>query len=125
MNTPSARPPSSARRFESLDSEAARRFVSGASREGSSEPPAPAVVPPLQPAEPAPAARPEPPAATTPRREPMRVLTVRIPESLHARLDFIARNSPHSMNSFVQAALEPAIATEIEKINKRKAMGLD
>jgi hypothetical protein len=29
------------------------------------------------------------------------------------------------MNSFVQAALEPAVAAEIEKINKRKAMGLD
>jgi len=55
----------------------------------------------------------------------MKVLTVRLPESLHARLEFIARNSPHSMNSFVQAALEPAVAAEIEKINKRKAMGLD
>jgi len=69
--------------------------------------------------DPAPAA----PAAT--RREPMKVLTVRLPESLHARLEYIARNSPHSMNSFVQAALEPAVATELEKISKRKALGLD
>jgi predicted HicB family RNase H-like nuclease len=55
----------------------------------------------------------------------MKVLTVRLPESLHARLDYIARNSPHSMNSFVQATLEPAITAEIEKIERRKAMGLD
>jgi hypothetical protein len=112
MNTPSARPPSS-RRFESLDTEAARRFISGgANGEGQGAPQT----------APAPAQAAEPP---TPRREPMKVLTVRLPESLHARLDFIARNSPHSMNSFVQAALEPAVAAEIEKINRRKAMGLD
>jgi hypothetical protein len=119
MTTQSARPPSSARRFESLDTEAARRFVSGASRDAPDDPPVVAVPPPA----PSPIA-PEPVAAT-PRREAMKVLTVRLPESLHARLEFIARNSPHSMNSFVQAALEPAVATEIEKINKRKAMGLD
>jgi hypothetical protein len=117
MTTPSARPPSSARRFESLDTEAARRFISGgAGGEGQGTPEAA----PLPPAS-VQASEPPPP----PRRELMKVLTVRLPESLHARLDFIARNSPHSMNSFVQAALEPAIAAEIEKINKRKAMGLD
>ena len=114
MNTPSARPPSS-RRFESLDTEAARRFISGGvNGEGQGA---------SQAAPPAPAQAAEPSSA--PRREAMKVLTVRLPESLHARLDFIARNSPHSMNSFVQAALEPAVAAEIEKINKRKAMGLD
>jgi hypothetical protein len=117
MNTPSARPPSS-RRFDSLDTEAARRFSSrgvngewqGASISVPAAPPAAAEASDTSPA---------------PRREAMKVLTVRLPESLHARLDFIARNSPHSMNSFVQAALEPAVAAEIEKINKRKAMGLD
>jgi hypothetical protein len=113
MTTPSARPPSSVRRFESLETEAARRFISGgpgAEGQGASQPAPPATTP---------------DTPSTPRREPMKVLTVRLPESLHASLDFIARHSPHSMNSFVQAALEPAVAAEIEKINKRKAMGLD
>lgn len=120
MTTQSARPPSSSKRFESLDTEAARRFITG-SPDAEGKGPAPASTPAPQPAVQTNVY--EQPMA--PRREPMKVLTVRLPESLHARLEFIARNSPHSMNSFVQAALEPAVAAEIEKINKRKAMGLD
>jgi hypothetical protein len=73
--------------------------------------PAPAVAPPVLP-QPA-------------RKERQQPVTLRVSESLHAQLLYIAENGPRSMNQFIVDVLGPAVAAEIEKIQRRKAMGLD
>ena len=136
---PSARPPSS-RRFEALDSPAAKAFVQGADpgagapagaapsaeplRLAVAEPPVPLLAePPTTPAPPAleiPAAVPR-----GPRKERMQPVTLRVSEALHAQLLYIADNGKRSMNQFIVDVLGPAVQAEVEKIQKRKALGLD
>ena len=148
-SAPSARPPSS-RRFEAIDSPAARAFVEAADSagEGGAQPscPAQAAAPPVPappPARPVPTlaavpvlSPPPPPAepagplvpASAPRsgkKERLQPVALRMPEAVHAQLVYSAENSPKSINQFVLDALGPAIAAEVEKIAKRKAMGLD
>ena len=114
MNSPSARPPSSQRRAPDLDSREARAFVERASShpsdagEGRGQMPLAA-----------------PPNSITPQKEPLRPLTLRIPESLHTRLLYIAENGSKSMNQFVIDALMPAVEAQVEKITRRKELGLD
>jgi len=55
----------------------------------------------------------------------LRPLTLRIPDSLHARLLHIAENGSKSMNQFVIDALMPAVERQVEKIARRKELGLD
>jgi hypothetical protein len=117
---PSARPPSSLRRTPDLDSDHARQFVERAASHPS-----------VDAGEPRqqgrggglPVAEPPPPAS--PRRDPLRPLTLRIPEALHNALLFIADNSSKSMNQFAIDALTPAAEAQIAKIMKRKELGLD
>ena len=124
---PSARPPSSQRRTPDLDSDHARQFVERAASHPSvdtAEPrPQGRGAPP-----PAPPLAINPPAAAPaapPRRDPLRPLTLRIPEALHNALLFIADNSSKSMNQFAIDALTPAAEAQIAKIMKRKELGLD
>ena len=132
MNTPpSARPPSSSsRRTPDIDSPAARAFVEAAGSPSVGGPGGQASAPAT--AEPIAASPPTPvPTLTTPSRpaspvkEIMKPLTLRIPESLHAQLLFIAENSPRSMNRFVLDALVPVVEAECRKIEKRNALCLD
>ena len=120
---PSARPPSS-RRFEALDTPAAKAFVQGANPEAR-EPAgaAPSAEPPRAPAPPAL----EVPVAVPrgPRKERMQPVTLRVSEALHAQLLYIADNGKRSMNQFIVDVLGPAVRAEVEKIEKRKALGLD
>ena len=116
---PSARPPSSQRRTPDLDSDHARQFVERAASHPS-----------VDLAEPRPQGRGElpvaaPTPAAAPRRDPLRPLTLRIPEGLHNALLFIADNSSKSMNQFAIDALTPAVEAQIAKIMKRKELGLD
>lgn len=112
----SARPPSPPRREPDLDSPEARDFVDRAgtratlpnSDGGATAPPAAA---PLQ--------------SAPGRREQLRPLTLRIPESLHSALAYIAENGSKSMNQFAIDALTPASSDQITKIKKRKELGLD
>ncbi len=136
---PSARPPNS-RRFEALDSPAAKAFVQGADPGAGgpagaappSEPPRREVVeraapPPFEPPRaPAPPAL-EIPAVVSPgpRKERMQPVTLRVSEALHAQLLHIADNGKRSMNQFIVDVLGPAVQAEVEKIQKRKALGLD
>ena len=111
---PSARPPSSARRPPDLDSAGARAFVERAPHSG----------------DPAAGRAGEGRAdrhgqAAAAQREPLRPLTLRIPESLHASLLHIAANGSKSMNQFVIDALSPAVEAQVRKIEKRKELGLD
>jgi hypothetical protein len=118
----SARPPSSSRRAPDLDSPEARAFVEAAAdpvqisskqgREGDKTAASQRVDMDL-------------PPASARQRETLRPLTLRIPESLHAHLLYIADNSNKSMNQFVIDALGPAVSTQIEKIARRKELGLD
>lgn len=116
MSSPSARPPSSQRRPPDLDSQEARAFVERASShpstldagEGREGPPLPALLPPA-----------------TAQKELLRPLTLRIPESLHARLLYIAENGSKSMNQFAIEALLPAVEQQVDKIARRKELGLD
>ena len=115
MSSPSARPPSRQRRAPDLDSEEARAFVErAASHPSASE---------------AGEGRGEPLVASTRRtaaqKEVLRPLTLRIPESLHARLLYIAENGSKSMNQFVIEALVPAVEQQVDKITRRKELGLD
>lgn len=129
---PSARPPNS-RRFEALDSPAAKAFVEGADL-GAGGPPAAsphglAVVeaaPPaaVEPPRPAPAAEAEA-IPRGPRKERMQPVTLRLSEAMHAQLLHIADNGKRSMNQFIIDVLGPAVAAEVEKIERRKALGLD
>ena len=136
---PSARPPSS-RRFEALDSPAARAFVQGAGAgagEGASAvPPAePPRLTAVEPTSPPPAEPPRVPAPTVPdipgamprgpRKERLQPVTLRVSEALHAQLLYIADNGKRSMNQFIVDVLGPAVRAEVEKIEKRKALGLD
>lgn len=115
MSLPSARPPSSQRRAPDLDSQEARAFVDRAAshpsateaREGRGEPSGPAARP------------------TAVQKEQLRPLTLRIPESLHARLLYIAENGSKSMNQFVIETLMPAVEQQVDKIARRKELGLD
>ena len=129
---PSARPPSSpSRRLPDLDSPEARAFVSGADRGG--EGATPAAAPAVTLAAPLPVA--QAPAAPAPllstsyrpaaTKEGLKPLTLRIPESLHAELALIAENTPRSMNQFAIDVLRAAAATEIDKIRRRRELGLD
>jgi hypothetical protein len=123
---PSARPPSSNRRPPDLDSPEARAFVE---RAASHPEPVVEIARPreaIQPAVPVsrPAA-PEAPRAETPRKEVLRPLTLRIPDSLHSSLLYIAENGSKSMNQFVIEALNPAVEAQMKKIAKRKELGLD
>lgn len=127
---PSARPPNS-RRFEALDSPAAKAFVEGAdpgagggAADASNRPALvnaepPATVEPLR----------SPPATEMiprrPRKERMQPVTLRLSEALHAQLLHIADNGKRSMNQFIIDVLGPAVAAEVEKIERRKALGLD
>lgn len=121
-SSPTARPPSSNRRQPNLDSPEARAFVDAAASAGS----APAAQ------DEAGQGHPEKPRSTGPvqslgsrTREILRPLTLRIPESLHASLLYIAENSSKSMNQFVIDALAPAVDSQIDKIARRKELGLD
>jgi hypothetical protein len=116
MSSPSARPPSSLHRAPDLDSREARAFVERAASHPSSNDPREG-----RGAQPAPAL----PGAAATQRQPLRPLTLRIPESLHSSLLFIAENGSRSMNQFVIDALAPAVEAQIEKINRRKELGLD
>lgn len=127
---PSARPPSS-RRFEALDSPAAKAFVEGAdpgvggvpggspNRLAMVEAVQPAIAEPLRPT----------PATEVlsggPRKERMQPVTLRLSEAMHAQLLHIANNGKRSMNQFIIDVLGPAVAAEVEKIERRKALGLD
>ena len=62
---------------------------------------------------------------TAVQKEMLRPLTLRIPDSLHARLLHIAENGSKSMNQFVIDALMPAVERQVEKIARRKELGLD
>ena len=131
---PSAWPPSS-RRFAALDSPQAMASVaqadSGAGAKSVAQPEAPPFA--LAAASTAATPRPKPaavpvvdPASARPvRKERLQPVTLRVPEALHAELLYIAENSPRSMNRFIVDTLGPAVATEVEKIQKRKALGLD
>lgn len=116
MNLPTARPPSSPRRTPDLDSAQARDFVERAV----SHPATPA--PPMA----GQGRAPSPPAMpASPRKEQLRPLTLRVPEHLHGQLLYIAENGSKSMNQFVIDALAPAVDAQIEKIVRRKELGLD
>ncbi len=116
MSSPSARPPSSQRRAPDLDSREARAFVERAAShpsapetgEGRGGPPSPTLA-----------------RSVAAQKELLRPLTLRIPESLHARLLFIAENGSKSMNQFVIEALMPAVEQQVEKITRRRELGLD
>lgn len=127
---PSARPPSS-RRFEALNSPAAKAFVEGADPGAgvlqAASPHRLAVVEVAPPA----AANPPRPAPEVeailrgPRKERMQPVTLRLSEAMHAQLLHIADNGRRSMNQFIIDVLGPAVAAEVEKIERRKALGLD
>jgi len=111
-STPSARPPS--RRPPDLDSPEARAFVGGvASRQEAPEPRGRG------------GEVSTPPPPVQPVKEPLRPLTLRIPDSLHRNLLYIAANGSRSMNQFAIDALAAAAKLAIEKIERRKELGLD
>ncbi len=116
MSSPSARPPSSQRRAPDLDSREARAFVERAASHPSSNGPAEGRVAALAQ---------ERPAGAAAARQLLRPLTLRIPEALHSSLLYIAENGSKSMNQFVIDALAPAVEAQIEKITRRKELGLD
>lgn len=114
---PSARPPSSTRRKADIDSERARQFVDGAASHPSVEAPTGRGGEPDRSPETAPARK--------ERREQLRPLTLRIPEELHNALLYIAENGSKSMNQFAIDALTPATELQMNKIARRKELGLD
>ena len=116
MSSPSARPPSSQRRAPDLDSREARAFVERASSHPSSSETGEGRGVPLEP---------ERQSSVRAPRETLRPLTLRIPEALHSSLLYIAENSSKSMNQFVIDALAPAVDAQIDKIARRKELGLD
>jgi hypothetical protein len=126
---PSARPPSS-RRFAALDSPQARAFVDGADpRAEDASPPGPPhtaeTIVDLPRPEPV-AAPLAPPVVPQPaRKERLQMVTLRVPETLHAQLIWIAENGSRSMNQLFLDAVRPVVEAEIQKIQRRKAMGLD
>jgi len=50
---------------------------------------------------------------------------LRVPEHLHGQLLYIAENGSKSMNQFVIDALAPAVNAQMDKIARRKELGLD
>lgn len=128
---PSARPPSS-RRFEALDSPAAKAFVEGADS-GAGVPSAASLhrsavveaVPPAAADQPRPASAEVAAIPRGPRKERMQPVTLRLSEAMHAQLLHIANNGKRSMNQFIIDVLGPAVAAEVEKIERRKVLGLD
>jgi hypothetical protein len=60
-----------------------------------------------------------------PRKERLQPVTLRLSEAMHAQLLHIADNGKRSMNQFIIDVLGPAVALEVEKIERRKALGLD
>jgi len=60
-----------------------------------------------------------------PRKERMQPVTLRLSEAMHAQLLHIANNGKRSMNQFIIDVLGPAVGAEVEKIERRKALGLD
>lgn len=118
MSSPSARPPANPRRPPDLDSRQAREFVDRAAS---------------HPANPTSDGRDgvginsrADSASSAPlRKEQLRPLTLRIPEQLHTNLLYIAENGNRSMNQFVIDALAPAVDAQMEKIARRKELGLD
>jgi hypothetical protein len=60
-----------------------------------------------------------------PRKERLQPVTLRLSEAMHAQLLHIAGNGKRSMNQFIIDVLGPAVASEVEKIERRKALGLD
>ena len=127
---PSARPPSS-RRFAALDSPQARAFVDGAdARVGEGAlPPAPprAAETIVDLPRPEPVAAPAAPSVVPQpaRKERLQMVTLRVPETLHAQQIWIAENGSRSMNQLFLDAVRPVVEAEIVKIQQRKAMGLD
>ena len=115
MSSPSARPPSRQRRTPDLDSQEARAFVERAASHPSAAK--------AEEGREAPLSASGRPIAS--QKELLRPLTLRIPESLHARLLYIAENGSKSMNQFVIEALMPAVEQQVDKITRRKALGLD
>jgi predicted HicB family RNase H-like nuclease len=59
------------------------------------------------------------------RKERLQMVTLRVPETLHAQLIWIAENGSRSMNQLFLDAVRPVVEAEIVKIQQRKAMGLD
>jgi hypothetical protein len=78
----------------------------------------------VEPPRPAPAAEAEA-IPRGPRKERMQPVTLRLSEAMHAQLLHIADNGKRSMNQFIIDVLGPAVAAEVEKIERRKALGLD
>ena len=111
---PSARPPSSQRRTPDLDSPQAREFVDRAATR-------PSIISDTR----STGDGVEMPTRALQRREQVRPLTLRIPDSLHTSLLYIAENGSKSMNQFVIDVLTPAVDAQLEKIAKRKTLGLD
>ena len=62
---------------------------------------------------------------TAVQTEMLRPLTLRIPDSPHARLLHIARNGSKPMNKFIIDVLMPAVKQQVKKIARRKELGLD
>ena len=98
----------------------------------SAEPLGLAVAAPAAPLLPEPPRAPAPPSPEIPtvvprgpRKERMQPVTLRVSEALHAQLLYIADNGKRSMNQFIVDVLGPAVQVEVEKIQKRKALGLD
>ena len=128
---PSARPPSS-RRFEMLDSPAAKAFVEGADL-GAGVPSAASphrlavmeAVPPTATDHPRPTPAEVAAIPRGPRKERMQPVTLRLSEAMHAQLLHIANNGKRSMNQFIIDVLGPAVAAEVEKIERRRVLGLD
>ncbi len=115
---PSARPPSSQRRSPNIDGAEARAFVERASGNtqtvASADEEGRGVGLTLQPGR-----------SDRGAREQLRPLTLRIPESLHRSLLYIADNGSKSMNQFAIDALTPAAEAQMHRIAKRKELGLD
>lgn len=115
---PSARPPSSQRRSPDLDSAEARTFVDKATSHPQNT---------SKTNEEGKGAFQTSSATDTisSRKEQLRPLTLRIPDRLHNNLLFIAENGSKSMNQFVIDVLTPAVELQLEKIARRKELGLD
>jgi predicted HicB family RNase H-like nuclease len=46
----------------------------------------------------------------------IKAFNLRLPEPLHMKLQFIAEHTPHSIHSFVMAAVEDAVEREIDNL---------
>src|SRR4051812_37925972 len=124
---PSARPPSS-RRFEALDSPAAKAFVEGADTGAGGALPASQHQLAVVEAAPSAAVEPPRPAAAAevtaiprgPRKERMQPVTLRLSEAMHAQLLHIANNGKRSMNQFIIDVLGPAVVRKLKRSSAGK-----